>query len=87
MTPDTGPPDPHATHDLKKEVEIVSCYVCSTNITPQNLSQEVGQAKKKSKKSEKGDVTPGLVELKCDGTGFAGGGDNIVQRHGTVFQC
>lgn len=87
MTPETGPPDPHATHDDRKEVRTTSCYVCSTNITPQKPSQEVAQGKKKSKKSEKGEVTPGLVELKCDGTGFAGGGDNIVQRHGTVFQC
>ena len=87
MTSDTGPPDPHATHDDRQEVGTVSCYVCSTNITPQPPAQEVGEAKKKTKKSEKSDVKPGLVELKCDGTGFAGGGDNIVQRHGTVFQC
>lgn len=87
MTPDTGPPDPYATHDDRKQVGTVSCYVCSANITPQKASQEVGEGKKKSKKSEKGDVKAGLVELKCDGTGFAGGGDNIVQRHGTVFQC
>ena len=86
MTPDTGPPDPHASPGKRVKARQVVCYVCSTDLTADDNAQERG-GKKKGQKSGKVEVRPGLVELKCDGTGFAGGGDNMVQKYGTAFQC
>ena len=47
------------------------CYVC------EGVLRGVG------KKGE----GKGWVELRCEGTGFAGGGGNMVKARGTAFQC
>ncbi|KAL8639475.1 MAG: hypothetical protein Q9228_003493 [Teloschistes exilis] len=83
MTPSAKLPDPHAdTEDEEK----VRCYVCETDLTPEKaVEEEVGAKKKKHKKGGKEDKDrneKGLVELRSEGTGFAGGGKNTVKREG-----
>lgn len=66
--------------------ETVRCYVCQEDVTPgrrskKKKSAEAGEKEKESK------VERGLVELSTEGTGFAGGGKNMVKRQGVAFQC
>jgi nitric oxide synthase-interacting protein len=70
-----------SAHDSVHD-ETVRCYVCQEDVT----------AGRKGKKSEgdggkKEKIDRGLVELSSEGTGFAGGGANMVKRHGVAFQC
>ncbi|KAL8774310.1 MAG: hypothetical protein Q9209_001061 [Squamulea sp. 1 TL-2023] len=85
MTP--KPPDPHsATQNADGRVQ---CYVCETDLS----EKESRKGKKEKNKSgsggreEKGLPRRGLVELRSEGTGFAGGGKNIAKREGVAFQC
>ncbi|KAK5127889.1 hypothetical protein LTR85_005006 [Meristemomyces frigidus] len=76
-----------SAHDAEQD-ETVRCYVCQEDITP-------GRKTKRKKhtgadgeaKGKEGKVERGLVELSSDGTGFAGGGKNIVKKVGVAFQC
>ena len=74
-----GSADPHGTlgkasgEEKRREVR---CYVCESDLTT-----------RREKKAEKGAAKPGVVELRCEGTGFAGGGGNMVKAKGTAFQC
>jgi nitric oxide synthase-interacting protein len=75
----------HEQHD-----ETVRCYVCQEDVTPGRRSKkrktaEGGEGEKAKEKEAK--VGRGLVELSSDGTGFAGGGKNMVKRQGVAFQC
>jgi nitric oxide synthase-interacting protein len=84
LKPQTSP-DPH---NPELEHNIVRCYVCEADLTTQPEDTENGsKSKKKKSKKEKGGLKPGLVELRSDGTGFAGGGKAEVERKGVVFQC
>ena len=84
MSPDKGPPDPHASSTEQKEKNRVVCYVCETDLSNRKTKTKEGEDRAKA---EKGAVKPGMVELRSEGTGFAGGGDNMVQRNGVAFQC
>lgn len=68
-------------HDEAPVPETLHCYVCDAELT----AEKEGKKKKKKKEKESG-PKPGLVELKTEGTGFAGGGKNMVKKEGTAFQ-
>ena len=76
------PPEKSA-HD-KEHDDTVRCYVCQEDATPGRKSKrkkDEGRGEKESK------VERGLVELSSEGTGFAGGGKNMVKKEGVAFQC
>jgi nitric oxide synthase-interacting protein len=66
-------------HDADHD-KTVRCYVCQEDMTG-------GRKGKKSDSGKKEKVERGLVELSSEGTGFAGGGTNMVKRQGVAFQC
>lgn len=70
------------THDPHAEVGVVRCYVCQADVTERKKEKREG---KEGKEKEK--IRPGLVEISCEGTGFAGGGKNMVKKKGVAFQC
>ncbi|KAF2434578.1 hypothetical protein EJ08DRAFT_646523 [Tothia fuscella] len=85
MTP-VRTPDPHHP---EVEHDVLRCYVCEADLTGEEAgitTKKGGKEKKKSKKDKEG-LKPGLVELRSEGTGFAGGGGNVVKKEGVVFQC
>lgn len=55
----------------------LTCYVCDTDLRGSRHEKDGGKAGLKS----------GLVEIKSEGTGFAGGGTNMAKRQGVAFQC
>ncbi|KAG8531406.1 uncharacterized protein KY384_003035 [Bacidia gigantensis] len=74
--------------------DAVRCFVCDEDLTEGGERRD-GKSGTKVKKGEsggkgqKGDggLRPGTVVLKSEGTGFAGGGENMVKKIGTAFQC
>lgn len=67
-------------HDDSAEIGVVRCYVCQADVTERKKAKKEG-------KEEKEKIRPGLVEISSEGTGFAGGGKNMVKRKGVAFQC
>jgi nitric oxide synthase-interacting protein len=85
MTPHKDP-DPHATGTPEAERHgRMLCYVCETDITERRSEKSEKKHKEKDKEKEK--IRPGLVAISCEGTGFAGGGNNMAKKSGTAFQC
>lgn len=80
------PHDKGDAHDPDAEFGVVRCYVCDAALsgTPKVPEDEEKSGGKKEKNKS---VKPGLVEIKSDGTGFAGGGKNMARKEGVAFQC
>ncbi|TQS37961.1 hypothetical protein Golomagni_01543 [Golovinomyces magnicellulatus] len=74
----TTGPESLSTNSSRVDSNIMNCFVCDTN--------SCGiQEKKKNKPKSKNNT--GLVEIRCEGTGFASGGVSIVEKEGVAFQC
>lgn len=58
------------------------CFVCS-----QDLNRKSKKDRQHGEREDKDRIKPGLAEISTEGTGFAGGGNNIVKREGVSFQC
>lgn len=76
----TGHHDPHAD---QVDPEGLRCYVCDTDLVDRSTKDNNDKPKKKDKEK----IKPGLVELRCEGTGFSASGVNQVNKIGVAFQC
>ena len=72
-------PAQKSAHDAQHD-ESVRCFVCSEDVT-------AGKRKGGEKEGKASKVERGLVELSSEGTGYAGGGGNMVKKSGVAFQC
>ncbi|PSN74009.1 zinc finger-containing protein [Corynespora cassiicola Philippines] len=81
-------PDLRHQHDVHKdpEPESIHCYVCDADLTSVPEVKEKEKEGKKHKKDKDKAPKPGLVEIRSEGTGFAGGGKAMVKREGVAFQ-
>ena len=61
----------------------VLCYICETDLTEKKPKDSDDHTKHKDREK----IRPGLTEISCEGTGFAGGGTNITKKSGVAFQC
>ncbi|KAI9768002.1 MAG: hypothetical protein M1840_005314 [Geoglossum simile] len=76
-------PDPH-DRNLDAGTGGVRCYVCDADLGTLGRN---GRAGKADTERDREGVRAGLVQISSDGTGFAGGGKNLVEREGVAFQC
>ncbi|TKA82775.1 hypothetical protein B0A55_01782 [Friedmanniomyces simplex] len=79
-----APPEKSAHHSDADET--IRCFVCQEDVTS---GRSIKRKKDgvDGKKEKEGKVERGLVELSSEGTGFAGGGGNMVKKEGVAFQC
>ncbi|KAL9083771.1 MAG: hypothetical protein Q9165_008381 [Trypethelium subeluteriae] len=80
MQPNTRPD----AHNPDAELGVLRCYVCEADLTDRKKTKKDGKDGRENKKER---IQPGIVEMSSDGTGFAGGGQNIAKKKGVAFQC
>ena len=81
-----GPDPHHLDQNLDVGTSGVRCYVCDADLAAEKKSRGSGK-ETKGKDRSMDTVRLGLVQISSDGTGFAGGGRNLVERKGIAFQC
>lgn len=72
-------------HDKDAKAGVVNCYVCQADVTERPPVKK--DKKDKEGKEDKEKIRPGLMEISCEGTGFASGGKNMVTKKGVAFKC
>lgn len=72
-------PNAPDAHDPQRE-HVLACYVCDADLQGKTAAEG-------SEKFRKEKIGPGMVDLQCEGTGFASGGANQVKKDGVAFQC
>ncbi|EPQ64414.1 hypothetical protein BGT96224_2591 [Blumeria graminis f. sp. tritici 96224] len=60
----------------------ITCFVCDGDLSGSRPHQTTA-----AKADAKSAARSGLVSICCEGTGFAGGGANTVEKTGVAFQC
>ena len=81
-------PSEKDAHDSEAKVGVVTCYVCQADITQRKREKKDSKVENpKDKDKDKEKISPGLVEISTEGTGFASGGKNMVKKKGVAFQC
>ena len=82
----TSAGDENADGESSSRQAQMRCYVCGADLGGRSVvSLEDGKSRDKEKKKHKS--VGKLVEISCEGTGFAGGGANMAKREGVAFQC
>lgn len=87
------PPSKPNEHDTDPQLHKMRCYVCETDLSdnnsgrPQKDDKSTTNMSSKSQKKKKSKLKPGVIEIKTEGTGFAGSGKNVVKKAGVAFQC
>ena len=76
-------PDPH---NPQLDHRSMKCYVCDADISERDGSEST-EKKRRKDKPIKEKLKSGLIEIRSEGTGFAGGGKNLIKKNGIVFQC
>ena len=78
---------PEKSAHEKQQDDTVRCYVCQEDITPGRALKRKKDVSGGGEKEKETKADRGLVELSSEGTGFAGGGTNMVKKSGVAFQC
>ncbi|KAH8889315.1 ENOS interacting protein [Thozetella sp. PMI_491] len=80
-------PSGHDPHVPAVDASALRCYVCEADLSNQTTGEGKKEKEGKDGKESKEKIKPGLVEIRCEGTGFSAGGANQVTKDAVKFQC